>query len=89
MRRTLELWDTTVVVVRQIAAVGPIVQMEKQETDDEGDPIGPPKRWCTFTIVLVGGTKLYPQIEYPDDRAEAERDRSNILAEIETTQQGL
>ena len=83
MSKTIELWDKTVIVVRQIAAVGPVVNKKKEfETEDE-QPNPPPKVWCYFDIWLVGGTKLYPQLEYPSDTIEAYRDRTNLLMAIE------
>lgn len=74
MARTVQLVDGTLIVVRQIAAVGPVVQSGKKK-----------KKMTTFDIVLVGGTKLFPQIEYNEDRIQAERDRAHVIHEIKNT----
>lgn len=84
--RTLQIQDGTVIVVRQIAAVGPIRQKEKELDEDEsgaGNPL-PKKRWCIFDIHLVGGYKLYPEREYDRNEIEASRDRNKIVAALET-----
>ena len=83
MSRTITLTNGTVIVVRQIAAVGPIIHKEELIDDDgEGDPI-PKRHWCIFDIWLVGGSKLYPAIEYSPDGLAATEDRTMVLNEIQ------
>ena len=87
--RTIQLIDQTVIVLRHVAAVGPIVHKERPV--EEGDDIGPDRgpvlptfRWCEFDIVFIGGTKLYPAREYGYDEVQAARDRNKIVAALET-----
>lgn len=81
--RTLQLINGTIIVIRQIAAVGPIINKEVEVDDDESESPLPPKRWCYFDIWLVGGSKIYPAIEYHFDAVQAERDRNKIVAALE------
>lgn len=81
--RTLKLHNGTTLVIRQIAAVGPVEVKEETIEAEIGEPDPPPRRWCIFGIWLVGGTKMYPPIEYDGDGVQANIDRTNVVAHIE------
>ncbi len=82
--RTLQLVDLTTIVVRQIAAVGPLVHREEDGGEDETLQPLPPKKWCYFEIWLVGGSKMYPSLQYSPDGIQCARDRNKIIAALET-----
>lgn len=80
--KTLTLLDGTILVVRQIAAVLPIRQQEEVvDIMDEGEEPPIPKVWYEFSVVFVGGTKLYPPIEY-GSRPQAQQDRDAVISAI-------
>ncbi len=89
--RTIQLVDGTTIVVRQIAAVGQVVNKEKNVEIENDEPLPPDsdsidyelKLWTQFDIWLVGGTKMYPSVEYNINGIQAGNDRTKVVAALE------